>query len=626
MFGCRPAPAFAALVIDRVEPGAPTADDEFIVVTNTGSDVQNISSWSVQVKNSGSTTTQKKNLIPGSLIAPGEEFIIAHKNGRFAPQAKMTYTSLNLSGNGGVIALISSPNYVTTFEDPTVVSSVYFSSASSTIEKTQSKSTTVPESKAVSAAQEFIGDIGRRAASWPILINELLPSPSMGDEYIEIMNTSADGVDVSGLWLRDASGAAYAFGSRRENTMLGAFETRAWRRSTTRIALNDTDGEAIFLTDQFGTVVDRAIYETDVARDTAFARFNNSWLWTQTITPSQPNELRMVQSPPIARAVMPPSTVNTHEQFKLSAEDSTDPNDEIKSYVWNFGDGNEFVGVTTTHQFAASGTFVIALTVTDTFGATSTVSKQIRVLNNTNATKIFASAIAVAASKPKRTASKKTVARNKQSSSIITIEPGILGRRKFVVNGRTVELTSDRTVIPRLTRGTVVNFTAKELFRSDRLLLQISAADQLVITALSTAPPFDSLTGEIIRTSKTGFDLATSSTDYVVLANGTRYADGRRVSTGDRVSIRGVRLHDDAEQLFFVVPSAQDISFLDRASKKSDEPQKNILLLAVSVFLLIGLQLFLSRFGEKILVTIKNLRKKKPHQKGEDFSGAGKEN
>lgn len=608
-----PSNAFAAVSITFVETGSPTANDEYIVIKNTGNSAQDISSWSLQAKNTSSATIQKKNFTSGSVIAPGGEYIIAHKEGRFASQAQMTYSSLALSGSGGMLALHTSQTYVSNFQEPSISSTYAYGQTTttpSTSETSNQTGTAPPTPKAVSSVPEFIGTIKPQEKNWPIQINELFPRPNADqEEYIEIINTSATGIDVSGLWLRDASGAKYALGSRGENSMLGAYETRAWKRSVTRIALNDTDGEVIMLADQNGTIVDRAIYTEDCETNTAYARFKNSWLWTQLATPSQINYLTRLQIPPIARAVIPQLPLTVNEKILVSAEDSSDENDSIVNYQWKFGDGAESFGVTSTHTFATSGTFIIALTVTDSFGATSSVSRSVVVQG--------APLIAISAATTRTTSTpaiKKAITPKKANANprytgVVTVPPGILGKRKFVVNGRTVDVTSNRIEIPRLERGAVVSFTASEVFRTDRLIQQINSKDMLQITALTTAPPYDMLRGEITQTSKTGFTLMTSSTNYNVIA-GTKYPTGERIQIGDTVEMSGVLLRDDTETPYFLIPNIKQLTLLKQAISAANSQRNNILMLSVSIGLLVLLQMFLSRYGRVISTKVKNVVKK----------------
>ncbi|MEV8214404.1 PKD domain-containing protein [Leifsonia sp. NPDC077715] len=62
---------------------------------------------------------------------------------------------------------------------------------------------------------------------------------------------------------------------------------------------------------------------------------------------------------------------------------SSDPDGSIASYAWTFGDGGTASGSTTSHTYAAAGTYTATLKVTDNGGASSTTSKSITVTSGT---------------------------------------------------------------------------------------------------------------------------------------------------------------------------------------------------------------------------------------------------
>lgn len=594
------------VIIESVEIGSPTAADEYIVLRNTSSSAIDISKWSLQCRSNGSATVQKKNFNAGTIIQPQESYIIANKDGRFGTTAHMTYTSLNLSDKGGILGLFSSTAYANNFEEQSLVSSINYGLATTTPTPETSASTTdnIPAatvsstSKAVTAVTEFIGLFPEQPKKWPVLLSELLPNPISGDEFIEIANTSGEGVNVSGLWLRDASGVSYALGARGENTVLGAYEQRIWKRATTRIALNNTDGEVITLFDQSGNYIDRAIYRDDAPENAGFARLGNSWMWTTQPTPADKNIFTPVQSPPLARAVIPASSLRVAQLLTVSAEDSTDANDHIALYRWDFGDGTQSFGVTSTHAYTATGTYTISLDINDSYNAHDVVSRKILVTDTTQTTstplKISAASFILS-----KASKKSTIPSNPSHAGIVQIPPGILGHRRFVMNGRTVEFTTDRKELPLLRRGSMISFTAKEVFKTDRMLLQISAKDTIAVKALTTAPPFTMLSGTVLQTDRASFDLAASSTDFLIWS-GLRYSNGDRIDKGDEVALYGVLLTDDSDRPTFVVPAAQHLKLL---SKQSTTPATsynslfNFILLFASAGAFIILHIFLTKYG-----------------------------
>jgi PKD repeat protein len=79
----------------------------------------------------------------------------------------------------------------------------------------------------------------------------------------------------------------------------------------------------------------------------------------------------------------PPTAAFTSSATGLAASfngtTSTDVDGTIASYAWNYGDSATGTGVTSSHSYAAAGTYTVSLTVTDNLGATNTVSHPITV-------------------------------------------------------------------------------------------------------------------------------------------------------------------------------------------------------------------------------------------------------
>lgn len=58
---------------------------------------------------------------------------------------------------------------------------------------------------------------------------------------------------------------------------------------------------------------------------------------------------------------------------------SSDRDGTIASYAWTFGDGGTATGVTAAHTYAAPGTYIITLTVSDNAGATGSIPQSVKV-------------------------------------------------------------------------------------------------------------------------------------------------------------------------------------------------------------------------------------------------------
>jgi hypothetical protein len=63
----------------------------------------------------------------------------------------------------------------------------------------------------------------------------------------------------------------------------------------------------------------------------------------------------------------------------FNGSSSQDPDGNLVSYAWNFGDGSQSSGVTTNHDYSANGTYSVILAVTDNSGARTKIAKAITV-------------------------------------------------------------------------------------------------------------------------------------------------------------------------------------------------------------------------------------------------------
>lgn len=84
--------------------------------------------------------------------------------------------------------------------------------------------------------------------------------------------------------------------------------------------------------------------------------------------------------PPVAAMEFAPTFGQAPLTVYFSAATSTDPDGQITSYVWNFGDGAQGNGIFTEHEYTKKGSFVVTLTVTDDKGASSSIKGTVFVI------------------------------------------------------------------------------------------------------------------------------------------------------------------------------------------------------------------------------------------------------
>jgi len=83
--------------------------------------------------------------------------------------------------------------------------------------------------------------------------------------------------------------------------------------------------------------------------------------------------------PPVAVATATPPSGTAPLNVAFNGSGSSDSDGTVASYAWTFGDGGSGTGATTSHTYAAAGTFTAQLVVTDNKGATNATSLVITV-------------------------------------------------------------------------------------------------------------------------------------------------------------------------------------------------------------------------------------------------------
>lgn len=86
--------------------------------------------------------------------------------------------------------------------------------------------------------------------------------------------------------------------------------------------------------------------------------------------------------PPVADFNYQPEEPLVGQQVMFDASRSYDPDGDIISYVWDFGDETAGNGMTVEHVYTWPGSFIVTLTVTDRENASDTLTKSIQVFES----------------------------------------------------------------------------------------------------------------------------------------------------------------------------------------------------------------------------------------------------
>lgn len=255
------------------------------------------------------------------------------------------------------------------------------------------------------------------AALGDVVINEIAWAGNAAnhtDEWIELVNTSDRPIDLDGWRLtssdgapdfllhgilvplnRDHPGAGYVLLERGDDGSVPSLSARVIYSG----ALTDR-GESLLLYDSENRLVDTANARPEGA-DSSFAWPSGSgspgyrtmervdpllpdapdnWATCACLadsieadlfcgTPGRENSAYNVL--PIARMEIVPRFPQPGETVRFDAAASTDANDEILSFEWDFGDGGTDDGQTASHAYAAAGEYEVVLTARDGRGGST---------------------------------------------------------------------------------------------------------------------------------------------------------------------------------------------------------------------------------------------------------------
>jgi PKD repeat protein len=145
-----------------------------------------------------------------------------------------------------------------------------------------------------------------------------------------------------------------------------------------------TDSDGNIVSRQWKFLDDRSV--SDLANPSHTYASAGSYKVQLTVTDDDGNSDTEVKDITVSMNNVPPTADFTLQADRLSVvftDTSTDSDGTIASHLWDFGDNVTSIEASPNHTYAAAGTYIVVLTVTDNHGATGTESKSITVdVNN----------------------------------------------------------------------------------------------------------------------------------------------------------------------------------------------------------------------------------------------------
>ncbi len=256
------------IVISEIQTYGQTATDEFVRIYNPTSSAINISSWKLTKKtSSGAESNLVSSFSDGTIIPPNSGFLIAHQTGYLGsetPNARYSGASYSMADNNTIILKNT---------EGTVIDKAGFGTASDyegapaqnpengasikrlnnndadnnkndfsadAIVPADSPAPVPPPASATTSAQ--YGDI---------VINEAVPNPSDGKEWVELFNTTTNAVSLAGWKISDGNSVI--------NSLDGELPANNFLTVEIASRLNNS-GDAVYLSDASGKSISQLIY------------------------------------------------------------------------------------------------------------------------------------------------------------------------------------------------------------------------------------------------------------------------------------------------------------------------------------------------------------------------------
>lgn len=333
------------IAISDVSIDRKTADDEFVILSNTGDTPFLLDGFKILQKKFSPSSASCSD----TTLVPPEKFSAK----QIPANGTLLIAHPSYAGSGIVDISYSKSNHLV--ENTSSVSLVDATDAEIARYKINTKCDPIPETPPEDPGS---GTPPEPTTPVSIRLNEVFPNPeakSDAGEFIELYNAGTGPADISGWILRDATKTGKYIMPSGTNVAAGTYF--AVTDQSFKLSLNNSD-ETISLFDVKERLIDSMSY--------ASSKENISLNWTPsgwrggTPTPGMPNALNNL---PMTKEKVPKKGYRGMPVAMVAKGKDAD-RDELK-YVWDFGDGHKSYKRETSHTYEESGDYTVTLKISD---------------------------------------------------------------------------------------------------------------------------------------------------------------------------------------------------------------------------------------------------------------------
>lgn len=410
-----------------------------------------------------------------------------------------------------------------------------------------------------------------------IIINELLPNPRGPDtdkEFVELKNISEADVNLGGWRLETANRRKYVFSATSTISQKGFLVL--WRQQS-GLTLGNTREEKIKLFNPAGQLIDEVGYNETAGEEMSFSRTSVTsttstlWQWSRVATPGVANVIQLPNHPPAIIFELP-DLAEIGEEIVFDASDTSDPEDDALSFLWDFGDGGQSAQEMATHTFQKAGRRKIILKVNDHQGNEAEQKAYLTVLKGEDSGSAESEGEeAVVESESSRAAGKKFAATLLQArelsagdqarfSGLVTVPPSLFGTQIFYLQeaqtSAGIQIYMFKKDFPELKIGNEVMVQGEiGLLQNEPRLKIKNKEDIKILNQWVEIKPLEITTadleeeklssllkiqGEVLEPSSGQFYLADESGEVLVQFKPRTDLKGQIVKEGDFVEVVGI--------------------------------------------------------------------------------------